>query len=119
MRKRTRRDVLGYTTVVCSAVVFTPIAPSLGFAANEGTTEHKIAIKSFQFEPEEISIKVGDTVTWTNFDIVPHTATAKDGSWDTETLETGQSMQIIVTEGMDRAYFCVFHPHMKASLRII
>jgi plastocyanin len=62
--------------------------------------------------------RIGDIIKWTNFDIIPHTATAKDQSWDTEALETGQSLQVTVTDNMSGDYFCALHPHMKATLRI-
>ncbi len=34
--------------------------------APTGITEHQVSMKNFAFDPREITIKVGDTVTWTN-----------------------------------------------------
>ena len=79
-------------------------------------TTHAIEIRDFVFSPRSIKVKTGDTITWTNFDIVPHTATANDSSWDSGTLEQGESFILTIAEDMELDYFCVFHPMMKASL---
>src|SRR5690606_33036629 len=34
----------------------------------------------------DLTVSVGDTVSWTNRDAIPHTATASDGSFDSGTL---------------------------------
>src|SRR5215813_10054263 len=34
------------------------------------------------FAPAQISAHVGDTIEWTNDDIVAHTATARNSAWD-------------------------------------
>lgn len=65
---------------------------------------HVIEIRDFVFSPLSVEVKTGDTITWKNFDIVPHTATAKDSSWDSGSLKLD--------------YFCIFHPMMEASLTL-
>ena len=65
-----------------------------------------------------MTLHPGDIVIWKNRDIVPHTATAKDGGWDSGTIEAGGSWQTVITEDMIGTYFCVFHPSMIASLSI-
>lgn len=80
---------------------------------------HDVGIRSFAFVPERLEVSVGDTIRWTNEDLAPHTATADEFGWDTETIENGNSVEIVVTKGMELTYFCVFHPHMKASLVIV
>src|SRR3712207_2982019 len=45
-----------------------------------------------EFQPKEITVNVGETVTWTNTDSVPHNAVAKDGEGPrSELLSKGQS----------------------------
>ena len=77
---------------------------------------HHIEISQLRFIPENLSVQPGDTITWVNRDIVPHSATAIDQSWDTGTISSGESRQIIVTENFQRRYFCPFHPSMQAQL---
>lgn len=81
-------------------------------------TAHIIEIRDFVFSPISVEVKAGDTITWTNFDIVPHTATAIDHSWDSGSLKLGESFTYTVTDDMQLDYFCLFHPMMKASLTL-
>ena len=79
---------------------------------------HIVHITNFVFAPNTLKVHAGDTLRWINDDIVPHTATAADKSWATGELKPRQSGEIKVTADMHTAYFCRFHPTMKAKLRI-
>lgn len=79
---------------------------------------HRVEISGFKFTPDRLDVSVGDTVTWINRDIAPHTATAAEGGWDTGELVKGAQASIIVSANMDTSYFCAFHPMMKAQLSI-
>lgn len=63
-----------------------------------------------------MTLAPGDTVVWTNRDIVPHTATAEDGSWTSPSLKEGESWAMIVETEVSADYLCAFHPAMRASL---
>ena len=80
--------------------------------------DHIVEIKSFKFEPNTLIVQPGDTITWINRDIAPHTATANDKSWDTGRLKKGQQYKLVVTAEMSKDYFCRYHPHMKSRLEI-
>lgn len=80
---------------------------------------HPIDINKLNFTIKELEVKVGDTVTWTNLDISPHTATASDKSWDTGGIKRGESKTLTITEGFTPDYYCRFHPNMKASLKLV
>lgn len=75
-----------------------------------------IEINALKFAPQKPVLGVGDVVIWKNNDIVPHTATALDGSWDSGTIEPGAQWQTTVTAKMLTGYFCQFHPMMAATL---
>lgn len=76
-----------------------------------------IEIKDFEYGPEKAAVAVGDSVIWRNLDIVPHTVTAMDDSWDSGLIEAGGEWQTRVTEDMVSDYYCRYHPSMTASLR--
>ena len=80
--------------------------------AQEATVE----IHQFKFAPAEIEVAVGDTVTFTNLDLVPHTATGE--GFDTGTLKKGESKEITFTEAGDFPYLCTLHRHMKGRVRV-
>ena len=75
-----------------------------------------VAIAGFAFTPATLTITVGDTVTWTNGDGAPHTATAKDGSFDSGTLLRGASFSHTFTAAGSFSYVCKVHPSMTATV---
>ena len=80
--------------------------------------EHKVEITKFLFVPETVDARVGDTITWTNRDFVPHTATGEGDSWDTGSINLNESKSLVVTADMISDYICRFHPSMKGSLEL-
>jgi plastocyanin len=54
-------------------------------------------------------VPVGTTVTWTNHDTVPHTVTADDGSFDSGTLQPGQSYTRTFSSAGNYPYHCSIH----------
>lgn len=105
-----RRSLLA--GAAASAVV---LASRAGAAAAK---THNVSIRKFKFDPAHLSVRAGDTIRWTNYDLAPHTATADEFGWDTGELAKGQSGEVTVTEETEVSYFCVFHPHMKGALEI-
>jgi plastocyanin len=90
-------------------------------AAHNGVihgTIHEVAISGMAFVPATVSAAVGDGIRWTNADLAPHTATARDGSWTSPTLKKGDSFVLEVTQGMAGDYKCRFHPMMAGQVTI-
>lgn len=75
-----------------------------------------VSIYSFKYDPDPVTVTVGDSVTWTNDDPVPHTATAVDDSFDTKLFLPGKSVTLtFATVGTFR-YFCGTHPEMVGTV---
>ncbi|HEX2048827.1 MAG TPA: cupredoxin domain-containing protein [Acidimicrobiales bacterium] len=70
-----------------------------------------IVIDNFDFAPETLQVRVGDTVTVDNRDASEHTVTATDKSFDTGTLATGKTT-FTVTKAGRFEYVCEIHPFM-------
>ena len=79
-------------------------------------TTHTVVIRQLAFLPETLAVSVGDTVVWTNEDIVPHTATAGNAAWDSGRLDRGQSWSLEIQAPGAVGYSCLFHPAMRARL---
>lgn len=88
--------------------------------AMEKTTEvvgqNAVEIKDFKYSPATLTVKVGDTVTWTNKDLAGHSATADDGSFDTGVLSQGKSGSFTFTKAGTFAYHCLPHPNIKGTI---
>ena len=83
---------------------------------SSGATTHNVVIDNFKLP--SLTVKVGDTVSWTNEDGAPHTATANGGSFDTDRLETGESGSFTFTSAGEFDYFCAIHPSMKGKVTV-
>ncbi len=92
------------------------LVSGLAFIASPSFAKtHTLVISNIQF-PKDKTVKSGDTVTWKNDDLVPHTVTADDGSFKSPRIEAGQSWSMKVTDRKTVAYKCDFHPNMRAKL---
>jgi plastocyanin len=105
------------TTAIIIAVVVHFFYTGVAIAVGEQQT-HVLEIRNSQFTPAEITVNVGDTIKWINRDIVPHTATADDKSWDSKLIGSGEEWELVVKTNMSTSYFCTFHPGMKAKIQI-
>jgi plastocyanin len=75
-----------------------------------------VAIQDFAFGPRTVTINAGDRVTWTNRDSVEHTATARNGSFDTGLLGQGESRSVRFTVAGTYRYVCTPHPTMTGTI---
>ncbi|PRD40554.1 copper-binding protein [Phyllobacterium phragmitis] len=85
-------------------------------AGQSYAADHLVDIQSMKFSVPTLEVAVGDTITFTNHDAAPHTATARDGSFDTGRLAKGESATVTITTAGTFDYFCAVHPSMKAGI---
>ena len=83
-------------------------------ATTQSHRVHVIVIDKMQYGPMPTGVRAGDIIEWVNKDILEHSATARDGSFDVD-LKPGASMRRKATAG-SVAFFCKFHPTMTATL---
>lgn len=91
---------------------------SVAAAAKAKPKTHTVTIQAMRYQPERLTIAVGDTIVWVNKDLVPHTATSRAGRFDSKTIQADQSWRVTIRNKGDFAYICIFHPTMKALLRV-
>lgn len=93
----------------------TPTETGTGETDGDGTEESPargaftVSVIEFAFQPEEVWVEVGTTVTWENDGQVVHTATAADDAWDTGDVSPGASEQIVFDEEGTYDYRCIYH----------
>ena len=68
------------------------------------------------FAPPTVTVAAGTEVTWTNVDVLTHTATADDGSFDSGNLGVSESFSLVLDEPGTYPYFCSIHPSMVGEL---
>ena len=75
-----------------------------------------VKIVDFSFDAETIKVNLGDTVTFTNNGAATHTVTAKDGSFDSGNIETGERYFQEYSEAGTFEYNCTIHPNMEGKV---
>lgn len=78
-----------------------------------------VSIQNFAFAPDTIRIKAGQTVTWTNKDTAPHTATSLSGAFGSNDLSTNQTFQFTFNTAGTFSYHCTVHPMMATAYVIV
>jgi len=68
------------------------------------------------YVPSTVSIAVGNSVVWKNADTTAHTATASDGSFDTNLVPAGASASIVFNTAGTYSYSCLLHPWSKGTV---
>ena len=94
-----------------SIVAILAVAVPTVLAATRG-----VSIRDFAFSPRTVEIRVGDRVTWTNRDTVEHTATARNGAFDTGLLGESESHSVRFMAAGTYRYICTPHPNMTGTV---
>ena len=82
-------------------------------APNSTTT---VDISNHAFNPAQLNVAPGTTVTFVNNDTEPHTATADNGLFDTGVLQPGSSFEVFLDGSGTVTYHCELHPDMQGSI---
>lgn len=95
-------------------------AAGKGGTANGGAakTTNTVQIKNFKFVPENITVKAGTVVTWTNTDSSDHTVTASDKSFDSKSFGKGKSYSFTFSKPGTYDYVCGIHQYMKGTVKV-
>ncbi len=112
MSSITRRDFGLDLSLILAAAALIPLG-----SARAAAEDIKVSIDNFTFTPPELKVKVGDTVTWTNHDDIPHTVVSA-GKFRSKTLDTDDSFTFTFTAAGDYKYFCGLHPHMTGMIKV-
>ena len=84
---------------------------------SSGVGENKIEIKDFAFNPQTITVKSGEKITWINRDEEPHTVVSVGKQFKkSSALDTDQTYTIVAGAPGTYSYFCSVHPKMTGTI---
>src|SRR6266513_2423884 len=84
------------------------------------TKQNRIEIKDFAFNPQTITVKAGEKVTWINRDEEPHTVVSVEKQFKKSTaLDTDQEFTIVAGPPGTYSYFCSVHPKMTGTIVVV
>jgi plastocyanin len=102
------------TLSITAMLIFAPAASA--------QDEMTVSIQDFSFDPGQITVAPGTTVTWVNDGQAPHTVTSTDGKdLDSATLQPGDTYSFTFEDGdagETYAYQCTIHPEMTGSVNV-
>ena len=105
-------------SVEASAAASEPAPGGAPCAESKTVGEVSVLIEGFAFNPADITAKVGQTITFTNGDSAPHTASLDDGSCTTPQMAAGGSDGLTFTAAGTYPFHCSVHPTMKGTITV-
>ena len=86
-------------------------------ADSAASKPNKIEIKDFAFNPQTLTVKSGEKITWINRDDEPHTVVSVEKQFKKSTaLDTDQEFSITAGAPGTYTYFCSVHPKMTGTI---
>jgi plastocyanin len=120
-----------HTTALCYAALALAVGAAIAFAPACGGQDNSddpltvggmnetVVMDGMQFQPGNLQVPAGATVTFSNRDSATHDAQAIDESWETDNLENGDSEAVVFDEPGEWLYKCTIHPSMKARITVV
>ena len=82
-----------------------------------GGKQNKIEIKDFAFNPQTITVKSGEKITWVNKDEEPHTVVSVEKQFKkSPALDTDDKYTVTMGAPGTYTYFCSVHPKMTGTI---
>jgi plastocyanin len=97
-----------------------PMSPaSAAESARVFMVDNEPDLTNWHFDPAEVTVPAGVTVTWVNKGKEEHTVTADDKSFDSGMKRSGASFQRAFPKPGRYTYYCAPHPWMKGAVRVV
>jgi plastocyanin len=77
-----------------------------------------VEMTGYKFVPADLTVNVGDMVTWTNHDSAPHNVVVTEGpeKFTSPLIQQGQSFTYMFAKAGTYSYYCSVHPDMTAKV---
>jgi plastocyanin len=100
--------------VGCTITGLVLAVPGLPAAEAVGTT---VTIKNRQYNPDPVTVAVGDTITWSNASDEDHNV--RGGPFNSPALHPGNTFSFTFDKKGTIRYVCDFHPTMKGTITVV
>lgn len=93
------------------------LAGEMKDSGSSGAGQNKIEIKDFAFNPQTITVKSGEKISWINRDEEPHTVVSVEKQFKkSPALDTDQEFTVVAGSPGTYSYFCSVHPKMTGTI---
>ena len=100
------------------AAVLTCAAGATAAAPARKPATVQIKMDGMKFVPAEASARPGDTIVWTNTDVVAHTVTSKTGLFDSQMIPPGGTWKYVAKKAGAFEYKCSYHLPMNGTFTV-
>ena len=80
--------------------------------------ENEVVMQNIQFDPQNLTIEVGTTVTWVNEDDVLHTVKEENNLFFSEDMASGDTFEYTFNEPGTYDIVCTIHPSMTGTITV-
>jgi plastocyanin len=113
-RNKTIRIVFAIGSLSLSSLTF-------GQAGKEASADNarvkQIVIRNFHFDPQVLTVRSGEKITWINRDEEPHTVVSVENQFKKSgPLDTDQEFTITAGAPGTYTYYCSVHPKMTGTI---
>jgi plastocyanin len=106
--------------ISCLTVSAFALAGEMKNADSTGNKQNRIEIKDFAFNPQTLTVKSGEQITWVNRDEEPHTVVSVEKQFKKSTaLDTDQTFTVTAGAPGTYTYFCSVHPKMTGTIVVV
>jgi plastocyanin len=104
--------------VALGGLLLLALGPGLAVAADGSVTINEVSEK-YRYEPKDLTVAIGTTVTWTNDSDAEHTVTADDDSFDHDGIGPGDTASQTFHTAGTFAYHCDIHTYMHGTVTVL
>jgi plastocyanin len=96
------------------------LADEMKEADTTGDQQNRVEIKDFAFNPQTLTVKSGEKITWINRDEEPHTVVSVGKKFKKSTaLDTDDTFTLTAGAPGTYTYFCSVHPKMTGTIVVV
>jgi plastocyanin len=79
----------------------------------------QVDILDASYQPQNLTVSLGATVTWTNRDQIIHTTTSDTGVWHSFDMYPNQEFPVEFDTPGTYPYHCIYHPNMTGVITVL
>jgi plastocyanin len=79
---------------------------------------NEVYMRNLEFEPENLTIQAGTTVTWINKDDVNHTVDNPNNVFSSQNIGPGETFQYTFEDPGTYDVVCTIHPQMTGTVTV-
>jgi plastocyanin len=93
-------------------------SPSPGATSAVAIVTGAATLGNRAYNPADVTVDVGSTVTWTNADREAHTTTSNQSGWNSGAIAPGAQFSFTYQTAGTFPYHCTIHPGMTGTVTV-